>query len=142
VSEEATIEPWGWWRFKTMSFVGTVALATASIAVTSLAIEKSWNGPHAPGIGGKSPVKVSASALAAEGTKNARTAASAATAPHERFLVTSSPCPMSLPLGEIPRGAKTQTAYDRVRTTASVLAPAQSPTVLSLKKPANPFPVK
>jgi hypothetical protein len=31
------------------------------------------------------------SALAAEGTRNVRTAASAATAPHERFMVTSSP---------------------------------------------------
>jgi hypothetical protein len=97
VSDEATIEPWGWWRFKTMSLLGIAALATASIAVTSLAMEKSWYGPQAPGTGGNSPVKVSASALAAEGTKNARTAASAATAPHERFLVTSSPCSVSLP---------------------------------------------
>ena len=80
--------------------------------------------------------------LAAEGTKNARTAASAATAPHERFLVTSSPCSVSLPPGVIPGGAKNQTAYDRVRTTASVLAPPQPPTVFSLKKPANPFPLK
>src|SRR4051794_21772109 len=108
-----------------MSLAGTVAVATASIAVTSLPIEKSWNGPHAAAMGGNSPVKVSDSACAACGSRTPTTAARAAAALHQRILVMSAPGRLSRRRKRPLNGVNSNGLYELVRTTASVLAPSQ-----------------